>query len=149
MTGKVVAFVLRAGVVVCVTAAIATALVKLPDAVGLFDLRADLNAASSYSHRTHTHREWSPAAGEVLETARLWMPEDARYRVVLGPRFDSTRSADFSHQLLYGFLLPRRPTRSERAEWLICYGCDRKTLGDRFELIAQVEGGPTFGRMRP
>jgi hypothetical protein len=148
MTGAV-GVLLRAGVVVCVAVAVGTAVLKLPDAIGLFDLRADLNAASSYSHWTHTHREWSPAAGEVLETARLWMPENARYRVVVGPGFDPTRSADFSRQLLYGFLLPRRPTRSEAAEWLICYGCDRETLGDRFELIAEVEGGPTFGRVRP
>ena len=115
--------------------------------LGIFDLRADNNAASTYSERAHTHPEWFAAAGDVLETARLWMPEDARYRVVFGPRFDRTRSPDFTHLLLYGFLLPRRPTSSEDAKWVFCYGCTDATLGDEFQVLARLEGGPTFGRL--
>ena len=88
---------LRVGVVVCIAIAAGTAGAKLRDALGIFDLRADKNAASTYSQRAHTHPEWSLAGGQVLETARLWMPADARYRVVFGPAFDPTRTSDFTH----------------------------------------------------
>lgn len=149
MTSALRSLLIRLGVVACVAAAVGTAGLKLDDALGIFDLRADLNAASTYSQRTHTHREWSVAAGDVLETARLRMPEDARYRVVLDPSFDASVSADFTRQLLPTLLLPRRQTASEDAEWLFCYGCDESTFDRRFEVIAQVAGGPMFGRARP
>lgn len=122
---------------------------KLRSALGIFDLRADTNAAYTYSQRAHTHPEWSPVGGQVLEAARLWMPTEARYRVVYGPVFDPARTSDFTHILLHWFLLPRRPTASDSAEWVFCYGCDDSTLGERFERLAGVGGGPTFGRMRP
>ena len=147
MTDTVFRVLLRLAVVACVAAAVGTAAVKLPDALGIFDLRADINATSTYSERTHTHREWSPAGGNVLERARLLMPETAQYRVVFGPAWSRSAGADFTHRLLYGFLLPRRPTRAEDVEWVFCYGCDDRTLGDGFEIIAGVVGGPTFGRM--
>lgn len=143
--GSSLSIALRIGVVVCVVIAVATAAVKLPSALGIFDLRADNNAALTYSQRAHTHPEWFAAAGNLLEDARLWMPEDARYRVVFGPRFDRTRSSDFTHLLLYGFLLPRRPTSSEDAKWVFCYGCTDTTLGDGFQVLARLEGGPMFG----
>ena len=149
MTSALRGFLIRLGVVACVAVSVGTAALKLDDALGIFDLRADLNAASTYSERTHTHREWSASAGDVLETARLRMPEDARYRVVFTPAFDASASADFTHQLLPTLLLPRRPTASEDAEWLFCYGCDESTFDERFQVIAQVEGGPMFGQARP
>lgn len=140
--------VLRLGVVACVIAGFGTAALKLDDALGLFDLRADLNSTLTYSGRTHTDPEWSPAAGAVLETARLWMPDGARYRVVYGSGFDASRSSDLSHEVVFGFLLPRRPTRSRNARWVLCYGCDRETLS-RLRVLAEAPGGPVFGRTRP
>jgi hypothetical protein len=136
---------LRVGVVVCVAVAIGTAALKLDDALGIFDLRADINSALTYSGRTHTYPEWSPAAGSVFEAALLWMPRDARYRVAYGPGFDARTTSDFSHQLIYDVLLPRRPTRSESAPWVFCYGCDARTLAG-LDVIAGTPGGPVFGR---
>jgi hypothetical protein len=140
---------LRLGVLLCVLAAVATAAVKLDDALGIFDRRADLNSESTYGQRTHTHAEWSPLGGRVLENARLSMPEDARYRIVFGPRWNRARTADFTHQLLVGFLLPRRPTTAPTAKWVFCYGCTASTLGDQFEIVDQVQGGPMFSRRAP
>jgi len=139
----------RLGVVACIAAAVATAALKLEDVLGVFDGRADANSAQTYSQRTHTHPEWSPAAGRVLENARLWMPEDATYRVVFGPAFDRHRSSDFTYLLLVGFLLPRRPSTSDSAPWVFCYGCDEHTLGDRFKILSRTAGGPWFGRIVP
>ena len=140
--------VLAVGVVACLAVAVALVVTKLDDALGLFDQRADTNASFGYEQRAHTYPGWSPAAGRVLEDARLWMPEDAYYRVVETPGFDEAVSADFSRDLLLGFLLPRRPTDSESAEWIICYGCVDGSLGGEFELLSGVEGGPSFGRLR-
>jgi hypothetical protein len=136
---------LRVGVVLCVATAFATVVVKLNDAIGIFDLRADTNASYTYSQWTHTLPEWSPASGRVLESARLWMPEDATYQIVFGKEFDERSTSDFSHLLLREFLLPRRPTTSA-ATWIFCYGCKDPTLGGRVEVLAEAPGGPAFGR---
>jgi hypothetical protein len=141
--------ILGLGVVACVAAAVWTAATRLNDALGFFDVRADANSSSTYSERAHTHAEWSPASGTVLETARLWMPADARYRVVFGPGFDPVRSPDFTHHFLYGFLLPRQPTRDQSSEWAFCFGCSPGMLGDRYEVLAGGEGWLTFGRLAP
>lgn len=138
---------LRLGVVLCVVAATGTAAVRLDDTLGTFDLRADVNATYTYAQRAHTHPEWSAAGGSVLEIARLWMPEDASYRIIYGPRFDEARTSDFTHLFLIGFLLPRRPTASHSAEWAFCYGCTEETLRKRFDVLARVSGGPAFGRV--
>lgn len=140
------ATVVRAGVVLCIAVALGTAVVKLPDVLGVFDQRADANSELTYAQRSHTHPEWAPEGGNVLETARLWMPEDAEYRVVFGPDFDRKQTVDFTRHLLVGFLLPRRPTHSASTPWVFCYGCDEQMLG-QLEVLASVEGGPTFGRV--
>lgn len=138
--------VVRAAVVLCVASACVTAVVKLPDVLGVFDARADANSVLTYSQRAHTHPEWAPEGGNLLETARLSMPDDAEYRIVFGPGFDRKRTPDITHDLLVGFLLPRRPTDSDQAPWLFCYGCDEQMLR-KIEVIAAVDGGPTFGRV--
>ena len=140
--------VLGLGVVACVAASVALVVVKLDDALGFFDQQADVNASLGYEQRAHTYPGWSPAAGRVLEDARLWMPEDAEYRVVFLPGFDPERTSDFSRYFLLNFLLPRRPTSSASTEWVICYGCENGGLGGGFELLSSTEGGPSFGRMR-
>ncbi len=140
------ATVVRAGVVLCVAVALGTAFVKLRDVLGVFDQRADANSTLTYPQRSHTHPEWSPEGGNVLEAGRLWMPEDAEYRIVFGPSFDRKLAVDFTRHFLVGYLLPRRPTDSDRAPWLFCYACDEQTL-ERLEVIAAAEGGPTFGRV--
>jgi hypothetical protein len=134
---------------VCVAVAFGVAAARWPTALAIFDGRADANSSYTYSQRAHTHPEWSPEGGRVLEDARLWMPMDARYRVVFGPGFDPLRTSDFTRYLLLWFLLPRRPTTSSSAKWVFCYGCTSTTLGRRFDILSQAGGGPTFGRMRP
>lgn len=140
---------LRLGVAACIATAVATAAVKLDDAIGVFDVRADRNAALTYRERTYAHPEWYAVTGGVLEAARLWMPERARYRVVFGPDFDPATTPDFSYLFLRGFLLPRRPTRAASAKWAFCYGCPPGLLGDRFEVLARAGPGFVFGRTRP
>lgn len=141
--------VIRAGVVGCVTVGLISGGSRLMGVLGVYDLRADTNSALTYEQRLHTEPNWSPGAGRVLEDARLWMPGDARYRVIVAPGFDAARTHDFSRELLLWYLLPRRPSESTSTDWVFCYGCDEDTLGDRFHVLARADGGPWFGRMGP
>lgn len=131
----------RVGVVVCVAVAAAGA-VKLDDTLGVFDVKADENAVSTYRDRTYP--AWLAGSEDAMEDARLWMPEDASYRVVLGTEA-SKGDARFAKNFLFSLLLPRRLT-AESARWVFCYGCDTAKLGGRFEVLT-TGGGFSFGRV--
>ena len=135
---------LRTGVVVCVLAVAVAGLSRLDETLGLFDWRADQNAGLDYLDRQYGDRGWA-SGRRVIEDARLWMPRDAVYRVVLGPEWQNQSgriAADFTKY----FLLPRRQTKSESASWVLCYGCDLSTLGD-FDVLSEGRDGIRFGRV--
>ncbi len=75
----------RVGVVACVAAAGLLGVTKLDEAVAVFDFEADTNAASTFNDRVYPEIDGLEGAARVIEDARLWMPEDATYRVVDGP----------------------------------------------------------------
>jgi hypothetical protein len=136
---------IRVGVIVCTVVVAASGLGRLDETLGLFDYRADRNAGLRYLDREYGDRGWAPDR-RVIEDARLWMPKDATYRVVLGPTWDNldgTVAADF----LRYFLLPRRDVDSTSAPWVFCYACDRSEL-DGFEELSVGRDGIMFGRIR-
>jgi hypothetical protein len=120
----------------------------MDEIMGLFDWRADRNAAQGYLEREYSDGG-AVMSPEVVEVARRAMPDAARYRVVLGDglvgegRFTRLIVADF----LRYFLLPRR--QAPGASWVFCYGCDSTRLGGRFEVLADGGNGVVFGRVRP
>ena len=65
----------------CTVVVAASGLGRLDETLGLFDYRADRNAGLTYLDREYGDRGWAPDR-RVIEDARLWMPEDARYRIV-------------------------------------------------------------------
>jgi hypothetical protein len=136
--------VLGLGAVLCVGAALVQGFVKLDDTLGLFDLRADQHAALDYAHRVYTSPNTIGSA-TLVEDARLWMPTDAEYRVVVGPH-PRTHEWRVAGTYLLTPLLPRRRTDSEDARWAFCYGCDRTTLGPRFHVLSSSGDGVFFGR---
>ena len=85
-------------------------------------------------------------SGKVIEDARLWMPEDAAYRVVRGRRYPETGYSYWAQYFLNGFLLPRRQTTSEAARWIFCFGCSDATLG-RLRVLSDDRDGLVFGRV--
>jgi hypothetical protein len=140
--GALVGLVIRVGVVLCVAVAIGRA-VKFDDTLGVYDLRADRNAAATFADRTYP--KWLTTSREVMETARLTIPEGDSYRVLIGGRAgrgDARAGRDF----LVWLLLPRRHTDSESAQWVFCYSCDVEALGGRFEVLAR-SGQLSFGRV--
>lgn len=122
-------------------------LARLDETLGLFDWRADRNASLTYLDREYGDRGWA-LDRRVIEDARLWMPRDAEYGIVLGPRWanlDGQVAADF----LKYFLLPRREVSADSADWVFCYGCNVAALGKDFELLSRGRAGIVFGRIRP
>ena len=82
----------RIGVVACVAVASLLGAGKLDNALAVFDYRADTNAAATSNERTYPEIEFLPGWARVMEDARLWMPENAAYRVIDGPNAPSLRS---------------------------------------------------------
>jgi hypothetical protein len=114
--------------------------------LGLFDVRADENASYTYAERTYLNDN-AVGSPTVVEDARLWMPRDAAYRVVIGPR-PRTSEWQSAHFRLLGLLFPRRQTDSKAARWVLCYGCDPTTHGRGFRVLSDGNNGVLFMQRR-
>lgn len=139
---------IRIGVVLCVAVAGCVGAGRLDNAVAVFDFRADVNDAATFSERTYLDSPWVAGEWTVMDDARLWMPKDATYRVVQGPLFDRAVHSGQGPDFLRGLLLPRRETNSESARWVFCYDCDESTLGSGFEVLSKSRDGFLFARVR-
>jgi len=138
----------RAGVVICVAIAAYIGAARLDDTIAVFDFRADLNAGLTYRERTYLD---SGIAGSwrVMEDGRLWMPEDATYRVVRGSPTVPADLVRHARYFLRGRLAPRRQTNSESARWVFCFGCGGSKLGSRLRVLSASGDGFVFGRLEP
>ena len=138
--------VARLGVVICVVVATGVAIPAFSDALNGSDSWADRNAGLSYASRSVPTRE-AVGSQKVVEDARLWMPEDATYRIEVAPDLQGPlqwAAPDF----LAGFLLPRRQTGSADTPWVFCFSCDVAALGEDFEVLSDDGSGVLFGRIR-
>ena len=137
--------VVRLGVVICVVLGVLVLPSALADALAGNDSWADHHSSLDYlSHEVPLAE--AVGSQRLAEDARLWMPEDARYRIVAAPDLSGPlewAAPDF----LAGFLLPRRQTDSETAEWVFCYRCDPAGLGADFEVLSDGGDGILFGRV--
>jgi hypothetical protein len=137
----------RIGVVLCVAAACLLAAGELEDAVAVFDFQADANVAATFNERTYPEIEFLPGGATVIEDARLWMPEDATYRVVSGPSLSEAWSSSLP-TVLFVLLMPRSQTQLESAPWLFCHSCTPSTLGPEYEVLSDSGHGFVFARRR-
>lgn len=139
--------VIRLGVVICVILGALIVPGALSDALDGNDFWADRNGSLDYVAREVPPAE-AVGSQKVAEDARLWMPEDAAYRIVQAPDLSGPlqwAAPDF----LATFLLPRRETEAADAEWVFCYGCDLAELGEGFEVLSDSGEGILFGRVNP
>lgn len=138
----------RVGVVACVAAACLVGAGRLDDAIAVFDFHADANMAATFSERTYPDIEWLVGGATVMEDARLWMPEDARYRVVHGAGPLGARRAESLRFFLRVLLMPRRQTQLESAPWVFCHDCTPSLLGTGYEVLSDSGHGFLFARRR-
>jgi hypothetical protein len=138
----------RVGVVACVAAACLLGAGGLDDAVGVFDFQADANVGATFNERTYPDIEWLAGGARVMEDARLWMPEDATYRVIHGPRFSAERRSGSLRVFLLVLLLPRSQTQLESAPWVFCHGCTPSMLGPEYEVLSDSGHGFLFAGSR-
>jgi hypothetical protein len=136
----------RAGVVACVAAAGLLGALRLDDALAIFDYQADANVALTFNQRTYPEIEELPGWTTVLEDARLWMPEDAVYRVLDGPLPHVATSVGSVRTYLALLLMPRHETNVESATWVFCYDCPRSALGRGYEILSDSGHGLLFAR---
>jgi hypothetical protein len=137
----------RVGVVACVASACVIGAGRLDTAVAVFDFQADANDAATYALRTYPGIEWLDDGARVIEDSRLWMPEDASYRVVEGPRSVEDRAGSLRFFLLV-LLQPREQTVRRSTPWAFCYGCTRATLERGYEVLSDSGDGFLFVRRR-
>ncbi|MEX2049121.1 MAG: hypothetical protein WEB90_06050 [Gemmatimonadota bacterium] len=133
--------------VLCVASAAAIGLFRIDEVLGLFDWRSDQNAALAYLERIHGD-DGVVANRQVVEDARALMPEDAAYRVLVGPHLraaNDSAGALISDYLRY-LLVPRRQIETGPAEWVFCYGCELSELSEQFEVLSDGGDGTLFGR---
>lgn len=137
----------RVGIVVCVAATCLLGAGRLDNTVAVFDYRADTNAAATFNERTYPEIEFLPGWAQVMEDARLWMPEDATYDVVDGPGAVPRWSGPLRTFLLV-LQMPRGQTQSGSAPWAFCWACSPSTLGPEYEVLSDSGHGFLFARRR-
>ena len=139
---------LRLGVAACVAGACLIGVSRLDNAVAVFDFQADTNAAATFTERSYPEIAGVPGFQGVVEDARLWMPEDAAFRVVHGPRsIDPTPPSSLATYLDV-LLMPRTRTDALSAPWVFCSGCTADSLGGEYEILADSGEGFRFARRR-
>ena len=138
----------RVGVVACVAVACLLGAGKLDDAVAVFDFGADANAVATFTERTYPVIDFLPEGRRVMEDARLWMPEDATYRVIHGPRLSAESRSGPLRTFLAVLLMPRSRTQLESVPWVFCHGCTPSMLAPEYEVLSDSGHGFVFARRR-
>ena len=108
------------------------------------------DTASSNSSLSFDDREIAGGNSVVVDQlaayeARALIPVTDPYRVVVGPGLHGATKlteGNIGGWLRY-FLMPRRPR--DDARWVICYGCDSSTLGNRYEVRWRDDKGISIG----
>ena len=137
----------RVGVVACVAAACVVGAGKLDTALAVFDFQADANSAATFNDRTYPEIVELPGGAKVMEDGRLWMREDAMYRVVYGPRAGELRAGSLRYFLRI-LLSPRTQTQRESVPWVFCYGCAPSLLAAKYDVLSDSGHGLVFARRR-
>lgn len=109
------------------------------------DDRAGENAALSYADRNVGGGNSIVADQSAVFEARGRIPENEPFEVVVGEPVEgwSELTQAFVASWFRYDLLPRRPRRG--AEWVICYACDRATLGE-VEVVWEGDDGTAILR---
>jgi hypothetical protein len=138
----------RSGVAACVLAACTVLVIYYPRTIQSLDRRADENSSLSFQDRAIAGGNGVVVTQDALVYARAVIPRDASYQVVVGPNLPDQKRQflAFVPDFFRYYLMPRRP--SNAPSWIVCYGCERSRLGDRFQVVADIGEGIAIGRLR-
>ena len=130
----------RFGVALCVAVAVVLGVVYGVRAIDRLGDEAAANATENYDDREIGGGNSIVVDNRVLYEARARIPEDGTYRVLTGPGVVGATelTEEYVDQFARSFLMPRRP--SADSEWIICYGCNRASLGQA-EVVVDNGGG--------
>jgi hypothetical protein len=120
---------------------------RLDTALAVFDFQADSNYSATFVERTYPEIDTLPGASKVMEDARLWMPEDASYRVIFGSPSLERRLGNVAY-FLFLLMWPRNQSPIEPAPWVFCYRCAHSSLGPEWEILSDSGQGLLFARRR-
>ena len=120
----------RLGVILCVSLALVLGLVYFVRAVDRLGDDAARNAATNFDDREFAGGNSLVADKRALYEARGRIPEDGTTACWSGREPSKVRPSSpkpYIDQFARSFLMPRRPAPD--APWILCYGCDRDSLG--------------------
>ena len=131
----------RLGVVCCVSVAVGLGFAYWFRAVDRLQETASTNAAMNFDDREFGGGNSFVADKRALYQARALIPEDSKYRVLMGAEVEGATefTALSIREFARYFLMPRRPAADAR--WVICHGCDRSALGDSVDVEWDNGGG--------
>jgi hypothetical protein len=131
-------------------AAIGTAAWHFPVALWRLYVEIDDLAAQTKVERQLRGPRYVGVDTDVFVAARRVIPERDVYFVAVGDRTPANAQSalDAVPPFAAWWLLPRRQTRSiDRAEWVIAYGVDPRSLGVRLERIVNVDQGVAIAEL--
>jgi hypothetical protein len=135
-------------VVLCVALTLTVAGVGYVRALSELDDKASTNSSLSFDDREIAGGNSIVVDQRAAYQARALIPVTDSYRVVVGQglRGATELTEDHIAGWLRYFLMPRRP--QDDARWVICYGCDPATLGNRYEGRWRDDNGISIAYLR-
>ena len=141
--------------VLCVAAAAAALAVRAPHAFRSFDAAAHDNAWRSPIQRlVHTGEITGINAG-VQEAALQYVPPRSTFAVLTPPSLDAAAHYGFGQVTIDAapayfeyLLLPARLVPPERAQYVICFGCDTSPWDPKTTWLWRDTAGDSIGRVR-
>jgi hypothetical protein len=108
--------------------------------------RAGINSRSDYADREVAWGNGWMLSQAALYAARGMIPAGADYDSVVGDasRFEDPLTYGFADSYLRYWLMPRY--QRDGARWVICYRCDRATLGDATVVWEDADAGVSILR---
>jgi hypothetical protein len=124
-------------------------LVEYPSAFRSVQNRADASDAQTALQRQLAGALAIDVSSEFLEQARALVPKHATYYMRWGDHVRVTTPVTLGGVAGYTqfFLLPRRQAVTEKANWLLCYGCDLSDWQGRIKVLWTDNAGILIARV--
>jgi hypothetical protein len=133
-------------VILCVALTLSVVGIRYVKALSQLGDTASTNSSLSFDDRELAGGNSVVVDQRAAYEARALIPVNSSYRIAVGPGLRGATKLTEEHigGWLRYFLMPRRPDGDD-ARWVICYGCDPSTLGNRYEVRWRDSNGISIG----